>query len=399
VKKNRVKLSWLLLVAVLAILLSACGSEESNGDQTGTNGGSEETGQTGGSDTEEAEEQNDQGDQEGQEASTSPEWEELIKAAQEEGELVIYGQVTEGREKVINYFSEKFGINVIYPAIRPGDATNKVMSEFEQGQYLTDIMMENGQAVNVVMYPAGVVEDIRDYMILPEVLGDEYWHGGFEQGFEMADNTNQYVFGVMPYPIVYINHDVIPEGEITSFEDLLDPKWKGKILFHDYTFPGSGNSGLTTIALEFGKDYAEKLIEQKGFISSDNRLTAEEWATGSYPIAVGLHNDHTFEFIEKGVVKNWSILRPEVSGVLHGLSIAVLKNPPHPNATKLFVNWFLGPEGQQMFVDNALTIGQSRRTDVKENPNDIGWDQMEYRISTLEKEAIEIREWAYDLPK
>lgn len=377
---------FVILLICSMFALAACGGSEKTQSNSDDNTASEQN--NGSETTNEGTESND-------------EWEALVKAAQEEGELVIYGQQTESREKVVNFFAEKYGIKVTYPAVRPGEATNKVMSEFEQGLHLTDIMIENGQAVNVTMYPAGAVEDIRDYMILPEVLEDEYWHGGFELGFEMAENTGQYVFAVMPYPIVFINHDVIPEGEITSYEDLLDPKWKGKILFHDYTFPGSGNSALVTIALEFGQEFAEKLIEQQGFISNDNRLTAEEWATGNYPIAVGLHNEFAYNFARQGVVKNWSILRPEISGVLHGLSIAVVKNPPHPNATKLFVNWFLGPEGQQVFTDNVLaaSVGQSRRTDVKENPNDIGWDKMEYRISTLEKEAIELRQWAYDLSK
>jgi ABC-type Fe3+ transport system substrate-binding protein len=391
-KKRLLKAGLLVLFCLLLTSLAACGGTE---EETTTQGNSSTgTGETNGGGSEQSE-----GEQSGAQDSTSSEWEDLIKAAQEEGAIVIYGQATESRERVVKEFAKKFDIEVLYQGLRPADAVNKIMAEFEQGKNYTDIYMEGGQSVNTTMYPAGAVEDIRDYIFMPDVVGDEYWHGGFEQGFEMADDTNQYTFGVMPYPSVHINHDVIPEGEITSFEDLLDPKWKGKILFVDYTLPGAGNTTITSIALEFGKEYVMDLIEQKGFISHDNRLTAEEWATGNYPIAIGLHNDHANTFIEQGVVKNWSLLRPEKSSVLHALTIAVIKNPPHPNATKLFVNWFLSKEGQQLFVDNALTVGQSRRTDVQENPNDIGWDEMEYKVSTLEKEAIEIREWVYNLPK
>src|SRR5690606_17639663 len=122
----------------------------------------------------------------------------------------------------------------------------------------------------------------------------------------------------------------------------------------------------------------------------------ENWATGKYPIGLGLNELEVTKFVANGVVKSWSKIDPDPITSLHPSTLAVLKNPPNPNATKLFVNWFLSQEAQLQRIkdqEEAGTGNLSRRADVSKPNLDLvpGWDQIDYKHSLLAPDAVEVR--------
>lgn len=341
-----------------------------------------------------------------QEAKTQPapsgdvEWEQLIERAKKEGELTIIGQAQTNREVVVKEFEKKYGIKVKYTGMRPSEATPKVIAEQRQGKYLTDIMMEATQQLALDLYPIGASEDIRNYIVSSDIKDDNTWYNGYDTGYQMAENSGQYVFGVMDFPRVYVNNDVIPEGSFTSLDDLLDPKWKGKIIIHNFSRHAQGNSAMTALHMSEGREYINKLMEQDPMIVDDVRQMVEWFAVGKYPIVVGADTTTLKNFEKQGVITKVGIIRPEIATVLHPLGIGVLKNPPHPNAAKLFVNWFLSKEGQNAFV-SITTQYQSRRKDVAESPDPSirRWATIDYQKSLQSKEAEETVHWVTELGK
>ena len=95
-------------------------------------------------------------------------------------------------------------------------------------------------------------------------------------------------------------------------------------------------------------------------------------------------------------------MRLEKSTLYNPFGLAVLKNPPNPNATKLFVNWFLGKEAQGKYVD-ILDVYQSRRTDAGEVKNEyaIPWSQIdsENAIPILAEEPQKLEAWVMEQGK
>lgn len=328
-------------------------------------------------------------------------FEKTVEAAKQEGEVAIIGPAATSREQLMAEFEKAYpGIKVKYVGMRPSMAVPKILAEQQQGKYLTDILIEGGQQIAFDLYPAGATDDVRKFIVFPDIKDDSHWHLGYEAGYSMANNTGQFVFAVLALPNVHINNDVIPEGEITSFQDLLDPKWKGKMVLQDFSKQAQGHGLLSALAATEGKDFVLKLLEQKPLILDDPRQIVEAYATGKYPIGLGLDNAKLRQFKDQGVIKKSGKLQPPKSEMLSTFPIGVFKNQPHPNATKVFINWFLSKEGQSKFVELTRET-QSRRNDVPPSPSpDVrGWDKIDYKTSNLEKGGLEAAKWVTELSK
>ncbi len=101
-------------------------------------------------------------------------------------------------------------------------------------------------------------------------------------------------------------------------------------------------------------------------LTEDLRQQAEGLVRGTHPIAIGTSNNMLLGFTKQGLTKDIIGLYDPKSG-LNGYSqsfgtISLLKNPPHPNATKVYLNWILSKEGQ-ISVTNSILVN-SRRLDV-----------------------------------
>ena len=150
--------------------------------------------------------------------------------------------------------------------------------------------------------------------------------------------------------------------------DLLDPKWKGKIVAHDPRLAG-GASVLSFFFFnpDLGREFLRRMYtEQNVTIVSDSRQGAEWLALGKYALYFIPAGNDTTEIGDQGLpVKDF--LRPLKEGTQIGASgtgtLAVFNKVAHPNATKLFVNWWLSKDGQVSAM-TANPLDESLRQDV-----------------------------------
>src|SRR5262249_61987694 len=85
-----------------------------------------------------------------------------------------------------------------------------------------------------------------------------------------------------------INTDYVRPGDITSWQDLLEPRFTGKLSAWDPTVPGTGWNTANWLRLTFGDDYLKRLfVDQKTAIPNDNRQWSDWLARGTYPVGVG----------------------------------------------------------------------------------------------------------------
>ena len=162
---------------------------------------------------------------------------------------------------------------------------------------------------------------------------------------------------------VYVNRDLVPESEIRTERDLLDPKWKGKIVIQDPR-GGAGLGFLATFLKVHGEQFVRDLLSQDLVVTGDNRQLAEWIVRGRYPVSIGLRSYDLLVFQQEGLGKNVRPVRTvEALPLSIGSgSIQALTQPPHPNATKVFSNWLMTQRTQQAL--SQATGDKSRRTDV-----------------------------------
>lgn len=162
-----------------------------------------------------------------------------------------------------------------------------------------------------------------------------------------------------------INTNQVRAKEITSYKDLLDSRWKGKIIMNDPTVSGKGLRWFG-VALTLGYldiDYMKALAKQEPVITRDRRQQAEWLALGKYPVALSVVDALVTEAMRAGApVQFINLLEDKPWLSAGGSTLVVINGRPHPNATSIFINWLLGKEGQTIFA--RYYDSQSARVDV-----------------------------------
>src|SRR4029450_2150548 len=138
---------------------------------------------------------------------------------------------------------------------------------------------------------------------------------------------------------MWYNTEQVKLEEIRSFNDLLNPKWSGKIGYLDPRTPGSGTSIWSFLWKLKGEEYLKKLVGQKGFLSRDQRVLAESLAKGKIALVVGLTYYSFGPYLKAGLpVKPLPNPRDEVYVSGGRGAVTIIKGAPHPNPTKIFTN-------------------------------------------------------------
>ena len=294
--------------------------------------------------------------------SSPAEWERTVEAAKREGKVVVSipasAELRRGIEKV---FKQRFGIETELNVGSAASIVGKIRQESKSGVPYFDLHMGGGESMITGLLSEGILAPLEPAMILKEIKDPNNWWGGHI----WLDNAKRYIYASQAYQVelIWCNTDYVKAGEIRSLNDLLNPKWSGKIGYLDPRTPGAGASMWSFLWKLKGEDYLKKLAGQKLFLSRDQRVLAESLAKGKIALSVGLSYYSFLPFVKAGLpVKSVPMPRDEIYVSGGSGNVAIIKGAPHPNATKVFVNWFLGPEGQETY---SRAMGQAtRRLDV-----------------------------------
>lgn len=288
------------------------------------------------------------------------EWDKVMEAAKKEGKVVVYSTGgSETRAVLSKGLKEKFGLTAEF-VTAPGSAmAEKILTERRAGLYMADIYIGGGTTVVNQLRPAGVFDSFEPALILPEVTNPKLWWGGQHT---WVDKDHQiFLFETSVSGQIGINTELVKPEEIKVLNDLQNAKWKGKILLNDPTVAGTGLKFVGVVATMRGWDFWKEIArKQEPAVLRDARLQVEWLARGKYAIHLVPKPEPMAEFIKAGapIAPHYLNDIAYVTGDLMGLP----KNGPHPNAAKVFINWFLGPEGQKIYHQAQGT--QSSREDV-----------------------------------
>jgi iron(III) transport system substrate-binding protein len=297
-------------------------------------------------------------------------WDAVVAAAKQEGKVVVYGpEGADMRAALTRGFQQRYpDIQIEFSGMAGAQVAPKLLGEREAGLNIVDIVIVGPTTIMETLMPAGALVPLQPYLVGPSTQDPTKWRGG---RFEYADNAQQYhlVFIAYPTPAVHLNTNKVAVDQITSWRDLLDPKWKGQIVMKDPLIAGAGLALVTFWyrSDELGPEYMRQLFAQQDVtMLKDDRQLVDALGQGRYAIGLSLQNPLAFELRKKGLplgiiggerLQEGTYLTSGTGG-----GVSVVDRAPHPNAAKVYIDYLLSPEGQRRYTEG--TGLPSHRTDV-----------------------------------
>jgi iron(III) transport system substrate-binding protein len=264
----------------------------------------------------------------------------LLKGAQAEGELAYYGtlpideflplaRVFNGRYRSMalqHYFSPRDGI------------LSRALTEARAGRHAVDVIQVD-LSYGYQLLNANLVHPY------PIAGANRFYEGTYEPG------GSWHSMYYLTTALIYNTNAVKPEQAPKSYEDLLAPAWKGKMLFDP-------EAGYILAAMEeaWGREkavaYLSKLSKQDLSYRRGGTLTTQVVTSGEYPVGIAINGETSAAIREKGAPLGFKVLAPTIVKP-EGLFLA--KNAPHPHAALLFAEWVLSEEAQSFL---ATTLGK-----------------------------------------
>jgi iron(III) transport system substrate-binding protein len=313
-------------------------------------------------------------------SSRQAEWEKTVKSAESEGEVSVY--VVDYPRFTVEHFRKaypKIKLSVVDGPSGP-ELSSRLMAERRAGKYQADLYIA-GQGTHVsILYPAKALAPMPAALILPEVKDESKWFKGKHRYVDPEANRS---FVFQGHRGLYISYNTrrTKADEIRSWWDLTQPKWKGQIVGYDPSIAGVARNALWFMYKNpsLGPEFMNKVFGEMDMTFSRNPQQVVDWLAGKASLCIACNDAESGK--EQGLPVD-VITQPMKEGdyIAGGQGVVSLITPaPHPNAARIFLNWFLSREGQSLYQEYSIKSGQlnanSRRMDI---PKDVV--RPEYRL-------------------
>ena len=271
----------------------------------------------------------------------------LIEAAKKDGSLTWYTTqlIDQLGRPLAEAFQKKYGVRVDYVRADSYVVAQRLISEAQAGKMGADVF--DGNSITLALKKQNIIMKWQpDHAArLPKqyVDPDGYW---------TAASSSVITLG-------YNNKLVPPGTQPKTYEELLDPKWTGKLAWSSLPNP-SGSAGfvgnvLISMGNDKGMDYLRRLAKQRIVnIPLAARQVLDQVIAGEYPIAANIFRNHAVISASSGAPSAWS---PLDATMAYSLVYSVTREAPHPNAGKLFVDFVTSRDGQIVIRDaDYMTI-------------------------------------------
>jgi len=296
-------------------------------------------------------------------ADANTEWQRVVAAAKKEGKVVIGAPPgSDFRNEAQAMLKKRFDIDSEFIQAPGPNLMSKIVAEKQAGAVSVDAFLV-GPCTGNSLLKADLFEPLAPAVVLAEVKDPAKWFGGHLWADNQTGKNLLYSFVAQITPSLYYNTQLVKPQEVRSYNDLLDPKWKGKIGLRDPRVPGGGLAMWAFLLDLKGEEYIRKLAQQEMFVGRNARQIADALAKGTLSLTIGVGYRDFDAFLDANLpVKHLPTLKEGtyVSGG-NGI-IGIIKGAPHPNAAKLVFNWLLSREGQELHGRTAQQ--PTRRLDV-----------------------------------
>jgi iron(III) transport system substrate-binding protein len=262
-------------------------------------------------------------------------------AAKKEGTLTLYTTFAEkDQPALIKPFESKYGVKVnIWRA-----GTDKVLQ-----RTLTEAAARRYE-VDVIHFGTPEMEALSREKILQAVASPA--HKDLLPGSVAAHR--EWAATLLSVWVQVYNTNLIKKADLPkTYQDLLDPKWKGKMIWNATSSASAGAGFVGTVLLtmgeEKGMEYLRALAKQNVVsVASSGRQVLDQVISGEYPLGLQIFNNHAVISARQGAPAGWTPLETSMAVIA---TISVTKGSAHPNAAKLFVDFVTSEEGQKLLAE------------------------------------------------
>ncbi|MGE5220619.1 MAG: ABC transporter substrate-binding protein [Chloroflexota bacterium] len=255
--------------------------------------------------------------------------EQLIAGAKKEGKLVIYASATAPQLQM--YFAV---FNERYPFIkteffRTGKQklVSKILFEEQAKQHIADVVHTSVIETHILKTRGALSRYVpKESASFPSQYKDPdgYWTSAYASGTLLGYNSRQ------------LKRTEIPK----SYDELLNPRWKNQI-----AIDANKIEWFAMLLKLKGRPFMEKLAALNPSVREGNTLILQLLAAGEFPLAAGVYEYSVEDMKTKGAPVDWYGLEPVIT---YTVAVSLPSQPIHPNSAKLFIEWLLSKEGQEV---------------------------------------------------
>lgn len=281
----------------------------------------------------------------------APEREKVLDGARKEGRLVLYtGMDTEEADQYAREFTRR------YPFIKP--EIFRSSGEKIQARFLVE---HRANVHSADIFQASIVQvyQLKNAGLLAKYVSEE--SRAYGEGFK--DNLGHWTaFYLIPYVIGYNTRLVAPKDVPASYQDLLQPRWKGSVGLETEEYQWFYHL-VQIMGRDKGIAYMKQFAAQDLQMRKGHTLLAQLVAAGEMAVATVVYSNRVERMKQSGAPIDWVRFKgPTITAIN---AIAVVEKAPHANAAKLFVDFVLSREGQ-LLLQKLRRV--PARTDVAPDP-------------------------------
>ncbi len=294
-------------------------------------------------------------------------WDALVAGAKQEGTLILHGPpVPETRQQVPAAFTQRFSIPVEYIGARTSELAPRLVAEKQAGLVTIDAMVTGINSFGDVLYPAGLVADLKSQLILPEVTDESLWITDPPLFVDPEQSKVMRLFNSSP-PMLVANRDYVDPSTIRVAQDLLRPEFREKIVTDDPLTAGPGSVPPAYFLKLFGEEFLRRLYGEQVVSSRDPRQETDLLARGQCPLGLAIAGTDVQRLVDEGFPIELVRLAdaPGYTGGGFGM-LGIIEGAPHPNASRLFANWVASREGLAVFARSLSEVGTRKDIDYHE---------------------------------
>ena len=272
--------------------------------------------------------------------------EDLIAAAQAEGELTVYGSCEEEYlAAACEHFQEVFGIKVNYQRLSTGEVQAKI--EEENGNPSGDVWFGGTTDPYNVCAAKGLLESY-DAKNASHLISSMYkdaggqWYGIYKGILGFMVNTDELARMNLEAP--------------ADWADLLKPEYQGLIWLSNYNTAGTAKLVINTMIQKYGHDegiqYLVDLDKNIQVYTKSGSGPSKNVGIGECVIGIGFLHDGITQIHDNGY-ENISLIIPSSGTSFEVGATAMFKGAKHPNAAKLWIEYALSPECVELAAQNG----------------------------------------------
>ncbi|MBT7488344.1 MAG: extracellular solute-binding protein [Rhodospirillales bacterium] len=267
----------------------------------------------------------------------------LVAAAQKEGKLIVYHSINRKvLKKMAKAFGKKYGIKVSATRKSTGGVNKMVAAERLAGVLRCDVVSAGDPTLFRTWKKQGVLQPY-----VPTSTSAFYKGTADPEGFSSPARRT---FASIGYSKKQVKDADAPKG----WEDILDPKWKGKIGIIDPRTSGPGRYWLAGMVKRFGWGYIEKIAQQNPIMIKSSSSAKLNLISGEVALTIPGSEHSLTKAIKKG--EPVGLVYPKEGSIVKTSRVGICSKAKNINAAKLWIEYETGKVGQALISKHGAYI-------------------------------------------